>query len=73
MKGLTPRIISVGDREKCDLAFSVLKTWTIVGHTHEEIDAFWGVYSGHLDFNDIFTVDGRCTQVFVVVPVITAN
>ena len=42
-------------------------------HTHEEIDAFWGVYSGHLDFNDIFTMDGRWTQVFVVVTVITAN
>ena len=44
-----------------------------MGHTHEEIDTFWGVYSGHLDFNDIFTVDGRCTQVFVVVAVITAK
>ena len=44
-----------------------------MGHTHEEIDAFWGVYSGHLDLNDIFTVDGRCTQVFVVVALITAN
>ena len=44
-----------------------------MGHTHEEIDAFWGVYSWHLDFNDIFTNDGRCTQVFVVVAVITAK
>ena len=48
---------------RCHLTLSVLKTWTSVGHTHEEIDAFWGVYSGHLDL----------TQVFVVVAVITAN
>ena len=58
---------------RCHLTLSVLRTWTSVGHTHEEIDAFWGVYSGHLDLNDIFTVDGRCTQVFVVVALITAN
>ena len=73
MKGLTPRIISEGDKQKCDLAVSVLKTWTSVGHTHEEIDAFWGVYSRHLDFSDIFTMDGRYTQVSVVVTLITAN
>ena len=59
---------------RCHLTLSVLKTWTSVGHTHEEIDAFGGgMYSGHLDLNDIFTKDGRCTQVFVVVAVITAN
>ena len=58
---------------RCHLTLSVLKTWTSVGHTHEEIDAFAGVYSGHLDLNDIFTMDGWCTQVFVVVAVITAN
>jgi len=28
-----------------------------VGHTHEEIDAFFGVYSKHLDLNDICTMD----------------
>ena len=44
-----------------------------MGHTHEEIDAFLGVYSGHLDLNDIITMDSRCTQLFVVVTVITAN
>ena len=44
-----------------------------MGHTHEEIDAFWGVYSGHLDFNDTFTMDGKWTQVFLVVAVTTAN
>ena len=70
---INPKNNSEGDRQKCDLALSVLKTWTSVGPTHEEIDAFCGVYSGHLDFNDIFTMDGRCTQVFVVVAVITAN
>ena len=26
---------------------------------------FGGVYSGHLDFNDTFTMDGKWTQVFV--------
>ena len=31
-----------------------------VGHTHEEIDAFFGVYSKHLDLNDIYTMDGVC-------------
>ena len=44
-----------------------------MGHTHEDIDAFLGVYSGHLDLNDIFTMDGRCTQVFVVIAGTTAN
>ena len=58
---------------RCHLTLSVLKTWTSVGHTHEEIDTFWGVYSGYLDLNDTFTMDGRCTQVFVVVALITAN
>lgn len=28
-----------------------------VGHTHEEIDAFFGVYSKHLDLNDAYTMD----------------
>ena len=37
-----------------------------------QIDAFLEVYSGNLDLNDIFTMDSRCTQVFVVVAVITA-
>jgi len=32
-----------------------------VGHTHEEIDAFFGVYSKHLDLNDIYTMDGMCS------------
>jgi len=30
-----------------------------VGHTHEDIDAFFGVYSKHLDKLDVYTVIGR--------------
>ena len=44
-----------------------------MGHTHEEIGAFLGKYSVHLELNDMITIDGRCTQLFVVVAVITAN
>ena len=44
-----------------------------MGHTHEEIDAFLGMYSVHLDLNDMITIDVRRTQLFVVVAVITAN
>jgi len=29
-----------------------------VGHTHEDIDAFFGVYSQHLDLTDVYTLEG---------------
>ena len=38
-----------------------------MGHTHEDIDAFFGVYSKHLDLNDVYTMDGKCTLYISVV------
>ncbi|XP_068669901.1 uncharacterized protein [Montipora foliosa] len=45
-----------------------------VGHTHEDIDAFFGVYSKHLTQMDVYTVEGlleamkNCLQVIKVFP-----
>ena len=33
-----------------------------MGHTHEDIDAFFGVYSKHLDKLDVYTVLGKESQ-----------
>ena len=30
-----------------------------VGHTHEDIDAFFGVFSKHLDKLDVYSMDGK--------------
>ena len=38
-----------------------------VGHTHEDIDGFFGVYSQHLDQNDVYTADGKYNdQIYVI-------
>ena len=31
-----------------------------MGHTHKDIDAFFGVYSKYLAQVDVFTVEGMC-------------
>ena len=41
------------------LVFQIRVNFLPVGHTHEDIDAFFGVYSKHLDKLDIYTVTGK--------------
>ena len=33
--------------------------WKFVGHTHEDIDAFFGVFSKYLAQTDVYTIDGK--------------
>ena len=43
-----------------NIFFQIKLNFLLVGHTHEDIDAFFGVYSQYLDQHDIYTVDGKC-------------
>ena len=35
------------------------------GHTHEDIDAFFGVFSKFLDKLDVFTIEGTCRKLIL--------
>lgn len=39
--------------------FQIRLNFLPVGHTHEDIDAFFGVYSKHLAQMDIYTIEGE--------------
>ena len=38
--------------------FQIRLNFLPVGHTHEDIDAFFGVYSKHLAQMDVYTIEG---------------
>ena len=40
------------------LVFQIRLNFLPVGHTHEDIDAFFGVYSKHLAQMDVYTIEG---------------
>lgn len=43
----------------CFVHFQIRLNFLPVGHTHEDIDAFFGVYSKHLAQMDIYTIEGE--------------
>lgn len=46
-------------RDQYFVYFQIRLNFLPVGHTHEDIDAFFGVYSKHLAQMDIYTIEGE--------------